>query len=28
VVVICVVVWLLHAFGIIGSAGDIHVPRA
>ena len=28
VVVICVIVWLLHAFGIIGSAGDIRVPRA
>ena len=28
VVVVCVIVWLLHAFGIIGSAGDIRVPRA
>jgi uncharacterized membrane protein YhdT len=27
VVVICVVVWLLFAFGIINHAGDIHVPR-
>ena len=27
VVVICVVVWLLFAFGIINPAGDIHVPR-
>ena len=27
VVVICVVVWLLYAFGIISHAGDIRVPR-
>ena len=27
VVVICVVVWLLYAFGIIGRSGDIQVPR-
>jgi len=27
VVVICVIVWLLIAFGVINSAGDIHVPR-
>ena len=27
VVVICVVIWLLYAFGIIGRAGDIRVPR-
>ncbi len=27
VVVICVVVWLLYAFGIISSSGDIRVPR-
>jgi 1-acyl-sn-glycerol-3-phosphate acyltransferase len=27
VVVICVVVWLLFAFGVINHAGDIHVPR-
>ncbi len=27
VVVICVVVWLLYAFGIIGRAGDIRVPQ-
>jgi hypothetical protein len=27
VVVICVVVWLLSAFGIIGHAGDIRVPQ-
>ena len=27
VVVICVVVWLLYAFGIINHSGDIHVPR-
>jgi 1-acyl-sn-glycerol-3-phosphate acyltransferase len=27
VVVICVVVWLLYAFGIITHSGDIRVPR-
>jgi hypothetical protein len=27
VVVICVVVWLLFAFGILHHSGDIHVPR-
>ncbi len=27
VVVICVVVWLLSAFGVIGHTGDIHVPQ-
>jgi hypothetical protein len=27
VVVICVVVWLLYAFGIINHSGDIHVPH-
>jgi hypothetical protein len=27
VVVICVVVWLLYAFGIIGRVGDIRVPQ-
>jgi len=27
VVVICVLVWLLYAFGIISRAGDIRVPR-
>jgi len=27
VVVICVVVWLLYAFGIINHTGDIKVPR-
>ena len=27
VVVICVVIWLLYAFGIINHAGDIRVPR-
>lgn len=27
VVVICVVVWLLFAFGILNNSGDIHVPR-
>jgi len=27
VVVICVVLWLLYAFGIINHSGDIHVPQ-
>jgi len=27
VVVICVVVWLLFAFGILHHSGDITVPR-
>ena len=27
VVVIAVVLWLLSAFGILGRAGDIRVPR-
>ncbi len=27
VVVICVVIWLLSAFGIIGRTGDIRVPQ-
>jgi 1-acyl-sn-glycerol-3-phosphate acyltransferase len=27
VVVICVVVWLLSAFGVIGHAGSIRVPQ-
>ncbi|MBL9171495.1 MAG: hypothetical protein JNN07_27430 [Verrucomicrobiales bacterium] len=27
VVVICVVVWLLYAFGAINRAGDIKLPR-
>ena len=27
VVVICVIVWLLYAFGILTHAGDIRVPR-
>ncbi len=27
VVVICVVVWLLTSFGIIGRGGDIPVPQ-
>ncbi|MGO9243428.1 MAG: Thivi_2564 family membrane protein [Verrucomicrobiia bacterium] len=27
VVVICVVVWLLFAFGVLHHSGDIHVPR-
>jgi hypothetical protein len=27
VVVICVVVWLLSVFGVIGRAGDIRVPQ-
>jgi len=27
VVVICVVFWLLYAFGILGRSGDIQVPQ-
>ena len=27
VVVICVVIWLLSVFGVIGHAGDIRVPQ-
>jgi hypothetical protein len=27
VVVICVVVWLLSVFGVIGHSGDIQVPQ-
>jgi hypothetical protein len=27
VVVICVVIWLLYAFGIISHDGDIKLPR-
>ena len=27
IVVICVVVWLLSAFGVLGHAGDIRVPQ-
>ncbi len=27
VVVICVVIWLLYAFGILGRTGDIRVPQ-
>lgn len=27
VVVVCVVVWLLYAVGIISHSGDIRVPR-
>jgi uncharacterized membrane protein YhdT len=27
VVVICVVLWLLFAFGILNHSGDIRVPR-
>jgi Fe2+ transport system protein B len=27
VVVICVVIWLLSAFGVIGHSGDIQVPQ-
>lgn len=27
VVVICVIVWLLYAFGIINHSGDIRVPQ-
>ena len=27
VVMICVVVWLLTAFGVLGHSGDIQVPQ-
>jgi hypothetical protein len=27
VVVICVIIWLLSVFGIVGHSGDIQVPR-
>lgn len=27
VVVICVVIWLLSVFGVIGHSGDIRVPQ-
>jgi hypothetical protein len=27
VVVICVVIWLLSAFGVIGRSGDIRIPQ-
>ena len=27
VVVICVIVWLLYAFGILNHSGDIRVPQ-
>jgi len=27
VVVICVIIWLLYAFGIIKSAGNIKIPQ-
>lgn len=27
VVVIAVVIWLLYAFGVLGNAGDINMPR-
>lgn len=27
VVVICVVIWLLTVFGVIGHSGDIRVPQ-
>lgn len=27
VVVICVILWLLSAFGILGHSGDIRVPQ-
>jgi hypothetical protein len=27
VVVICVVIWLLSAFGILGHSGDIPIPQ-
>jgi 1-acyl-sn-glycerol-3-phosphate acyltransferase len=27
VVVVCVVVWLLYAFGVLNHSGDIRVPK-
>ena len=27
VVVVCVVVWLLYSFGVLGRGGDIRVPQ-
>ena len=27
VVVVCVVLWLLYAFGILNHSGDVRVPR-
>ena len=27
VVVICVIIWLLYVFGILGRSGDIPVPK-
>jgi hypothetical protein len=27
VVVVCVVLWLLSAFGVLGHSGDIRVPQ-
>jgi len=27
VVVVCVVVWLLNSFGVLGHGGDIRVPQ-
>ncbi len=27
VVVVCVVIWLLYAFGILNHSGDIRVPK-
>ena len=27
VVVICVIIWLLYAFGVLGRTGDIPVPQ-
>jgi hypothetical protein len=27
VVVVCVALWLLSAFGVLGHSGDIQVPR-
>jgi 1-acyl-sn-glycerol-3-phosphate acyltransferase len=27
VVVICVIVWLLYAFGVLNHSGDIRVPQ-
>lgn len=27
VVVICVIIWLLYAFGVMGSVGGVRVPQ-
>jgi hypothetical protein len=27
VIVIAVIIWLLYGFGIVGSSGEIHMPK-